>query len=235
VSDCQDNCDNSPNGERVANDGCACSQQNLDDGDFCTTDICKDGLVSNQDMTFEQTTVLIQNSNLTELLYTASQTITTNQNVVIETNEDVRFYAGQSINLNTGFEVKAGAKFEAKITTECVDNNDNFSSQNQHWDSNSHSTISDHSFPSKLTLAVAPNPFNTQATIFFNLPKESMVSLQIFNLNGQLIEQILERTWFAEGKNTLIYTPKGSLTEGIYYVILSTNEEVQSIPIILME
>ena len=94
-------------------------------------------------MTFEQATVIIQNSNPTELLYTASQTITTNQNVVIATNEDVRFYAGQSINLNTGFEVKAGAKFEAKITTECVDNNDSFSSQNQHWDSISYATTND--------------------------------------------------------------------------------------------
>ncbi len=234
VSDCQDNCPDTPIGERVGTDGCSCSQQTLDDGDYCTTDICRDGLVNHQDMTFDETAILLQNTNPNNLLYTASQTITTDANVVIKANEDVRFYAGNSITLKSGFIVEAGAKFEAKITTECVDNEHSFE-ETPAVSSRNNLNFSDKNITEETKMEVAPNPFSNQTTIQIDLPRGSTTSLQIYNLNGQLMNQILEKSWLPAGVSRLTYVPQNPLSGGIYYLMLTTEEGVKSMPVVIVD
>ncbi|MFK7979050.1 MAG: T9SS type A sorting domain-containing protein, partial [Saprospiraceae bacterium] len=232
VADCQDNCPDSPNGERVNVNGCSCSQLTIDDGDFCTTDICRDGLVTNQEMNFEETTVLLENTNLTNELYTASQTITTNESVIVQTNQVVRFYAGNSIDLQPGFDAESGANFEAKITTECIDTENAF--QENTAANRIGQSLKDHLPLNKLEMDIAPNPFNQQTTIHINLPEASIVSLAIYNLNGQIMERIIEKKWRDKGIATITYLPKQDLN-GMYYLVLNTNEGIQTRPIVIVE
>jgi len=233
INDCQDNCPDTPVGERIGINGCSCSQLTLDDGDFCTTDICKDGLVTNQDMTFEQETILLQNTNQIDPIYTANQTITTEQNVIIETNKEVRFYAGNSIILKSGFAVETGAKFEAKIVLECVDNSNSLTTETA---AINRVNLSESITPlySAITLGIAPNPFSSQALIRVNLSVGTLASLQIYNLNGQLIDQILDKEWLPKGESEFIYTPVNPLS-GMYYMVLKTNDTVKTKPIIMVD
>jgi len=233
IADCSDNCPDTPNGERVGMDGCSCSQLTIDDGDFCTTDICRDGLVANQEMNFEEATTLIENTNPTNFLYTASQTITTDQNVVITSNKEVRFYAGSSIILKPGFTVEAGANFEAKITTECVNEENSLQEESEGLKSRNQQQEIDLPL-ANLQMDIAPNPFNNQTNIRINLPQASFISLEIYDLNGQVIERILEQTWQAKGVATITYLPQQQLS-GMYYLVLKTSSSIQAKPIVMME
>ena len=53
-------------------------------------------------------------------VYTASQTISTNQIVTVATNTDVRMIAGQFIMLQPGFNAESGADFLAQINADCA-------------------------------------------------------------------------------------------------------------------
>jgi len=172
------------------------------------------------------------NTNPTDSLYAANQTITTDQNVIIAADKNIRFYAGNSILLKPGFTVENGANFEAKIMTECIDTNN--SGQAAAVGSSRNQQPQNTPLSAALQMDIAPNPFNNQTNIRINLPEASLISLEIYDLNGQMVERIIEQTWQVEGMATITYLPTQGLN-GMYYLVLKTNEGIQAKPIVIVK
>ncbi|MEY4934042.1 MAG: hypothetical protein RIS64_401 [Bacteroidota bacterium] len=70
-----------------------------------------------------------------------------------------------------------------------------------------------------------PNPFNSSVDFQFELPQASPLQITVFNGIGQRITSIADRN-FGEGKHTVQWTPDATIPIGIYYVMLSTGNQV---------
>jgi len=64
-----------------------------------------------------------------------------------------------------------------------------------------------------------PNPFNPSTTIIYQLPKASMVSLQIFDIQGRLVTTIINEQKSAGQYSVQFNDP--SLSSGVYYYKLT--------------
>lgn len=72
-----------------------------------------------------------------------------------------------------------------------------------------------------------PNPFNPSTVIEFELPARSRVRIEVFNINGQIVATIADRT-FPAGHNEISW--EGNIGEsaaatGIYFYRLTTNRQ----------
>jgi hypothetical protein len=66
-----------------------------------------------------------------------------------------------------------------------------------------------------------PNPFNPSTTIHFDLPKESHVTLKVFNTLGQEMMTVLDENKVAGGYDVRI---DGSMfASGVYFYTLKVN------------
>jgi hypothetical protein len=86
--------------------------------------------------------------------------------------------------------------------------------------------------PAKFTLSNYPNPFNSQTIIQFELPQASTVSLNIYNLRGELIKSLSnEQTW-AAGYHSLIWDGTDNqnrpVSSGVYLYQIRTDKFNQS-------
>ncbi|MEZ5042106.1 MAG: T9SS type A sorting domain-containing protein [Saprospiraceae bacterium] len=88
----------------------------------------------------------------------------------------------------------------------------------------------------QMNLEAFPNPFQSELTIQFNLPEAGRVSLQVFNLQGQLIQRLYDgaldagehqRQWDGSSERSQ------SLPSGIYLVQLRTEEGVITKKVVL--
>ncbi len=69
--------------------------------------------------------------------------------------------------------------------------------------------------PQEFTLSAYPNPFNSSVTISFELPRSGDVELNIFDLNGRLVETLRD-DFSTAGTHTLNWSP-GDLASGVYF------------------
>jgi len=70
-----------------------------------------------------------------------------------------------------------------------------------------------------------PNPFNSTTTISYQLPKSSIVKLSIYDINGRLVETLVN-----EKKNADYYTVEwnaGSVFSGIYFYRIEAGDFMQ--------
>ena len=82
----------------------------------------------------------------------------------------------------------------------------------------------DGSLPVEFALHPAyPNPFNPSTMISFDVPELQNVSVQIFNITGQLIETLINGN-IESGKHEVIWDA-GNLPSGIYFVQLKSGEK----------
>jgi hypothetical protein len=73
----------------------------------------------------------------------------------------------------------------------------------------------------EIDLRILPNPIINSTQIEIFLPFDSFVSLDIFDYSGQFLENILKE--FKEsGLNQICYSPNIQLTNGVYFIKLST-------------
>lgn len=73
-----------------------------------------------------------------------------------------------------------------------------------------------------------PNPFNPSTTIEFSLPKEGKYSIRIYNILGQVVKTLADKT-FEAGYHKITFdasrTEQGrSLTSGVYFYTLNGTE-----------
>jgi hypothetical protein len=75
--------------------------------------------------------------------------------------------------------------------------------------------------PNEITLFQNyPNPFNPETEISFSLPKEEQVTLSVFNINGQLVKELVNEKKPA-GNHSINFNAS-DLNSGIYFYTLET-------------
>ncbi|MFK7932803.1 MAG: T9SS type A sorting domain-containing protein [Saprospiraceae bacterium] len=75
------------------------------------------------------------------------------------------------------------------------------------------------------SLGVMPNPFAGETTITYELAETGNVSIQVFDVNGKEVANLLAAGQQAAGKHEVTYRPDFS-AKGIYTVVLRTANEV---------
>jgi len=79
-----------------------------------------------------------------------------------------------------------------------------------------------------------PNPFNPSTQISFHLPREGHVTLVVFNLLGQQVEQLVDDR-FDSGSHSVEFTSNG-LSSGTYFCKLEVdNDFVEIIKMVLLK
>ncbi|RMH71254.1 MAG: T9SS C-terminal target domain-containing protein [Gemmatimonadetes bacterium] len=66
-----------------------------------------------------------------------------------------------------------------------------------------------------------PNPFNPQTTIRFDLPSADQISLNIYNLSGKLVQQVIQNQYYSAGSHTVEWDAS-NLSSGVYLYQLET-------------
>jgi Secretion system C-terminal sorting domain len=69
-----------------------------------------------------------------------------------------------------------------------------------------------------------PNPFNPSTTIEFGLPKASQVQIVVYNVLGQRVAVLLDRSMKA-GNYKMVFEA-GRLASGVYFYVLRAGEKV---------
>ncbi|MAJ44612.1 MAG: hypothetical protein CMF96_07710, partial [Candidatus Marinimicrobia bacterium] len=78
-----------------------------------------------------------------------------------------------------------------------------------------------------------PNPFNPITNIKYDLPLESKVILEVYNINGELVE-ILYSGFKLAGNHILEWNAK-VYPSGVYFVKLDTDEFTQTQKLMLVK
>ena len=87
--------------------------------------------------------------------------------------------------------------------------------------------------PAKLALYPNyPNPFYSKTVIKYDLPKDTHVNIQIYNIRGQLVKELVNGVE-AAGRKQIEWNAKG-LSSGIYFFKLSTKDKTFIKKMILM-
>jgi hypothetical protein len=106
------------------------------------------------------------------------------------------------------------------------------------WLSNGVFTISGlfeiESAPGKISLDSAyPNPFNPTTTISFGLPVDSEVSIQIYNLQGRVVETLASQ-FMQAGYHSVIWNAD-NYSSGVYFVKMATGDYVSTQKLLLVK
>ncbi len=93
----------------------------------------------------------------------------------------------------------------------------------------------DNAIPSKFNLSQNyPNPFNPSTTIEFSLNKESQVSLKIYSITGELVEDLINSSTLASG-NYKVKFDASKLASGTYIYTLKNGAQQISKKMILLK
>jgi len=82
--------------------------------------------------------------------------------------------------------------------------------------------------------SVYPNPFNPSTMIEFDLELNEIVSLKIYNLNGQLIENLINDHYYDAGFHKLVWDAS-DYSSGIYLLQLKTSNTIQTEKLLLVK
>ena len=95
--------------------------------------------------------------------------------------------------------------------------------------------INQYIIPDNFSLGDAyPNPFNPSTGIPLSMNKDSHVKAMIYNINGQLVETILDTQMLAG--NHMIYWNSSNHASGIYFLqIIIDGQHVQHEKIVLLK
>jgi flagellar hook assembly protein FlgD len=72
-----------------------------------------------------------------------------------------------------------------------------------------------------------PNPFNALTTIEFSLPKDNLIKIGVYNVNGQLVKNLVD-SWYSSGQYQVIWDGKSdsgvTVSSGFYVYVLESNK-----------
>jgi hypothetical protein len=78
-----------------------------------------------------------------------------------------------------------------------------------------------------------PNPFNHSTTIYYALPKQTHVSIKVFNIRGQVVASVLDGIVDA-GHQFATFTPK-NLASGAYFYQLKTGDFTETKKMLILK
>ncbi len=87
--------------------------------------------------------------------------------------------------------------------------------------------------PNELTLSAYPNPFNPTTMIAFDLPKTGRAKLVVYDLNGRLVQTLLDEQM--SGGHHVVGFDGAALPSGIYFARLSAGELTRTHKLVLMK
>lgn len=128
---------------------------------------------------------------------------------------NITFNAGNFIVLNPGFKNQHGTVFCAQIKP-CITNKMN------------------NPFIEQSELSIYPNPTKNQATIAFDLAKPGAVSLNITDITGKQITNLINNITKEKGKHNIAYNT-GNLPTGVYYCTLKHHETISTQKLIVVK
>lgn len=154
---------------------------------------------------------------------------------LVSNSAEVSVHAGNKVGLHPGFHAEPGSFFHAYILDNC-----NVYGRS-HIDDNL-SLILDNAEKRK-TKSIKkeisksyPNPFSDNTTIEYELDNSSYVQLEIYDVYGNLIKKITNR---AKQEIGIYYIELNAiemkLTPGIYYYVLTTNNQSEVKPLSIMK
>lgn len=69
-----------------------------------------------------------------------------------------------------------------------------------------------------------PNPFNPETKISFNISKSSNISLQVFDVTGKAVADLIDNKFYTSGNYSVSFNAgQYNLTSGVYFYKLSSN------------
>ncbi|MFK7786578.1 MAG: T9SS type A sorting domain-containing protein, partial [Crocinitomicaceae bacterium] len=80
-------------------------------------------------------------------------------------------------------------------------------------------------------LIVYPNPVSDQSVIEYSLLRSERVSISLYNLQGDLVQTVLEETIQEQGDNHVLLNIDDKLPQGNYLLKVETQSSVRSIEI----
>jgi len=78
-----------------------------------------------------------------------------------------------------------------------------------------------------------PNPFNPETDIVVDIPAESNISVNVYNITGQLVRTIFNGS-LSSGRHSFVFTGRG-LPSGIYLVSMNTGNNMVNRKIVLLK
>jgi endonuclease I len=79
-----------------------------------------------------------------------------------------------------------------------------------------------------------PNPFGSETTIDFELDRSAAIDLAVYNVQGQIVRQVLGRESMPPGRHGVSFSAWG-LPSGVYYYRLTAGEAVQARRMLLLQ
>jgi len=77
-----------------------------------------------------------------------------------------------------------------------------------------------------------PNPFKGKTTITYNLVKNSMVKLTVYNSLGEKVKILINETQFS-GEHSLLFDSE-AIPAGIYYYSIEVEKQIQTLKMVIM-
>ncbi len=78
-----------------------------------------------------------------------------------------------------------------------------------------------------------PNPFNPTTNIKFEIPQSDFINLSVYDLNGRLVEEIVNEN-FSAGTYEVKFSAQ-NLSSGIYFYMLKSSKSVLTNKMILIK
>ncbi|MEM6965092.1 MAG: 3-coathanger stack domain-containing protein [Bacteroidota bacterium] len=206
------------------------SVDNDGDGSSVANGDCDDTDITNP------TDSLINTNPIQEDSYIVTNSITSSGTV--QANHIVQFKAGQMIDLLPGFTANEGSDFLAIVEACGIPPSalTIIHDEYQMYESNERqeNIAGEDSFEVEMVerekvikkenlvqFRVFPNPFQSQTTFDYFLSEDTPVSVQVFDINGKLIETVLDGLLQSAGIYQINYTSEKMLS-GVYFVIFRT-------------
>ena len=190
---------------RAATYGRSMWESDLFDSDPCPTDLVLTGTVVGTEV------------------FAASNTIASTQ--TIASTADVTYSAGTSITLNPGFNVALGGLFLAKMDgCNARTPREVLPITGTYVPSTDKAPEAGLAAADGYAVGNYPNPFRSHTWISFKAPRDTRVTLEVFNIKGEQVATILRDEARTAGSHTVNFDGS-ELTPGQYFLKYSAGEQ----------
>ena len=137
--------------------------------------------------------------------------------------------SGNAMTFSSNFEVQLGATFLA-IPEDCnnaLADNDDIEDRGSAEETENTNLVNNQ-------LSVSPNPFTHQTAITYQLDELTIVSVNVYDMNGRVVEELVPSSPQTAGLHEIIFNAEGRIA-GIYWVLLKTKKGVETKRLVLMK